>query len=108
MSAESPEFEKFASEVRRNLLPKIKSSYLVLATFTGTVDVKFAIEIGAAILLDKPIIACVTPGTPIPEKLARVVDRFVEMDITDPTCQERLTDAITNLMEELETKKKGA
>lgn len=37
-------------------------------------------QIGAMILLNKPIIAVVKPGTQIPRKLSLVIDRFVELD----------------------------
>lgn len=35
--------------------------------------------LGLAITIDKPIILVCTPGCKVPEKLAKVVDRFVEI-----------------------------
>ena len=35
--------------------------------------------LGLAVMLDKPIIVVCTPGLKVPEKLAKVVDRFVEL-----------------------------
>jgi hypothetical protein len=49
-------------------------------------------------MYDKPICAVIRPGTPIPEKFARVVDRFVEMDFDDPTQKDRLTEAINEML----------
>ncbi len=34
--------------------------------------------LGLAVVLDKPIVLACPPGLPIPDKVARVVDRFVE------------------------------
>jgi predicted RNase H-like nuclease len=35
--------------------------------------------LGLAVMLDKPIIVVCTPGLKVPDKLAKVVDRFVEL-----------------------------
>lgn len=96
-----PEFEEFADDVRENLVPKIHESVFVMSLYSGEVDVKFALEMGVAMLLDKPILACVMPGVKVPEKLARVVDRWVEVDIKDPTSRERLANEIRDMMADL-------
>lgn len=44
----------------------------------GPADIKFAVELGLSIMLDKPIIAVVEPGQEIPGKLRAVADRIVE------------------------------
>lgn len=90
-----PEFERWAARVRRELLPMIEGSRAVISIVpTGEPDVKFAVELGLAIMLDKPIVAAIEPGTRVPEKLARVVDRFVEIDFGDPSFRQRLADAV--------------
>ena len=43
-----------------------------------------ATALGLAVTLDKPIILICEPGSRVPEKLAKVIDRFVEYD-PDPT-----------------------
>lgn len=96
-------FEAFKARVRDDLIPKIASSrvFLSIVPPLDKIDVQFAIQLGIAVLLDKPIIACVPPGTAIPEKLARVVDRFVELDLADPTWQSRLMKTIGEMTETL-------
>lgn len=79
--ADSPEFRAFAKRVRRGLIPKLKDSAATLSIIpAGKLDVKFAVELGMSIMLDKPLIAVINPGAKIPDKLAKVVDRFVEWD----------------------------
>lgn len=78
---DSPEFRAFAKEVRSGLIPKLKDSAATLSIIPeGELDVKFAVELGMSVMLDKPLIAVVQPGVKIPDKLARVVDRFIEWD----------------------------
>jgi hypothetical protein len=40
----------------------------------------------------------IPPGTAIPEKLARVVDRFVELDLRDPSGKQRLTEVLQEML----------
>jgi hypothetical protein len=63
------------------------------------------VELGLSILLDKPIIAVVKPGTRVPNKLVLVADRIVEGDITTPTGQQRLAVALRDTMRELDADK---
>ncbi len=43
----------------------------------GPADMKFAVELGLSIMLDKPFIAVVAPGQEVPAKLRAVADRIV-------------------------------
>lgn len=98
---DDPQFQDFEARVRSDPAAKIHGSALCVALVPASpenVDVKFAVELGLMVMLDKPILAVVTPGSPIPEKLARVVDRFVESDPADPTQQSRIALAIAEMM----------
>jgi hypothetical protein len=64
-------------------------------------DVKFAVELGFMVMLDKPIIAVVSPGSKVPLKLAKVADEIVEGDIGDPDFQERFHAAIDRVTAKL-------
>lgn len=101
MSSEyGPDFDKFVERVRRELAPAVKDSHVVLSIVPVSptkVDVKFAVELGFAIMYNKPILAVVRPGTPIPEKLAKVVDRFVELDFSDPNFRDRLIEVLDEM-----------
>ena len=96
-------FDRFAEHVRENLYPQMKASQFVISIVPlnlDGVDVKFSVELGFAIMLDKPIVAVIRPGTVIPKKLAAVVDRFVEFDLDDPTTHERIAEAVLELANE--------
>jgi nucleoside 2-deoxyribosyltransferase len=95
---ESAGFLEYAQHVREELIPMIENSAVTMALVPSgggkQVDVKMAVELGYMIMLDKPIIAVVTPGSKVPLKLATVADAIVEGDLDDPTFQERLAAAI--------------
>jgi hypothetical protein len=104
MTKSDPDFDDFADHVRNELLPMMKKSAIVVSIVPLTkegVDVKFAVELGISVMLDKPIVAVIQPGTEIPEKLSRVVDRFVELNMDDPASKQRVAEAIAEAAREL-------
>lgn len=75
-----PAAKAFLAAAARDLPGKIGGSAMCISLVPdGEIDPKFAVELGYMIMLDKPIIAVVVPGAAIPEKFAKVVDRFVEL-----------------------------
>lgn len=81
--SEDPGFREWAERVRVHVLPKLDASALSVSLVpTGETDIKFAVELGLSIMLDKPIIAVVQPGSRVPERLVRVADRIVEADLS--------------------------
>ena len=103
MSEYGPEYDEFVRRCREELVPKIAGSDIFVSITPESpdkVDIKFAVELGLAIMLNKPICAVIRPGTKVPEKLTRVVDRFVELDLNDPTQKTRLTDALQEMLDE--------
>jgi hypothetical protein len=97
-----PEFDEFVERVHKELVPKVEGSDIFVSITPSSpdkLDIKFAVELGLAIMLDKPIVAVIPPGAEVPEKLARVVDRFVELDLKDPTGRERLAEALKEITE---------
>ena len=98
-----PEFDEFVDRARKELVPKIEGSdafvsITPLGIEEGKVDIKFALELGLAILYDKPIIVCTPPGRKIPAKLIKVGDRFVEYDLNDENSKVRLTNTIKEVL----------
>lgn len=79
------EFLEWAERIRTELVPKIEGSSATVSILptSGELDVQFAVELGLSILLDKPIIALVTPGSKAPAKLMQVADRIIEVDLTN-------------------------
>lgn len=81
---DDPDFQEWAKDVRENMLPKLEGSPLTVSIVPkGPADVKYAVELGFSIMLNKPIILAVPPGTTVPEKLVKVADEIIEIDLKD-------------------------
>jgi hypothetical protein len=92
---DDPALRRYAKRCRDELVPMIKDSGTCVSILPeGEPDIKFAVELGLMIMLDKPIVALVRPGTKVPFKLIAVADAIVEGDIDDPTVKTRLMAAI--------------
>ena len=77
---DEPEVQAWARRVLDELVPMIRDSAVTVSIAPGTdTDVKFAVELGMSIVLDKPIILAVVPGRQVPPKLAAVADAVVEL-----------------------------
>ena len=78
-----PEWKRLERRVRHDLLPKMKESAttMIIAPDTDTdFDLMFAIQIGASILLEKPLLVMKPRGRTVLPKLERIADRVIEMD----------------------------
>lgn len=77
------EFQKFAADFRKRTLPKIKQSahMMVIGPVAGTFEIEMATQIGAAILLDKPLVVVAPKGRAVGEKLKRIADHVIEADM---------------------------
>ena len=87
------EWDEFVQSARKEAVVKIAGSHIFLSlvpTEEHWTDVKFAVELGLSIMMDKPIIAIVMPGREIPEKLRKVADYVVEADIDTAAGQAKL------------------
>lgn len=96
-----PDFKAWAAEVHQGLVPKIASSGAVVSLVPdGEADIKFALELGLSLMMDKPIILAVDRGRRVPDKLVKVADAIVEIDLKgDPAkSQEAVTAALQRLI----------
>jgi nucleoside 2-deoxyribosyltransferase len=97
---DDPEVQAWARRVLADLVPKLTESDCTVSLLPrGESDVKFAVELGFSIMLDKPIIAVIEPGQQIPARMLRVVDEVVEGPLDAPDFQERLGAAIARIPE---------
>ena len=84
MSDDNPftgsEWKGYAAAVQENMVPKMRESAYVMSLVPGDgeADVKFAVELGFAIMMDKPIILVMQPRQRIPEHLRKVADGFID------------------------------
>lgn len=95
------EFGKFARSVIDDLVPKMKGSAHVMVVAPSKdekLDVYLAVQIGYAILLDKPLIAVVPAGRIVAERLLRIADHVVEMDDSSDAGRERTMQKLQAIM----------
>lgn len=77
-------FREFAQRTLSRTLPKIlDSAYVItIAPEAGTAEIQMAVEIGLAILHEKPLIVMAQDGRVHGEKLLRIADHVVRGDLT--------------------------
>lgn len=106
MKHDDPEIEKWLAEVNdavnRDMVPKMRSSAFALGIVDEHLDAYMLMQVGAALLLDKPLILLVLKGAWVPKKARELADTIVEVDsIKTPEGKEKIQAAITNLVERL-------
>ena len=75
-------FEAWEEHVKEVLIPMLEGTAVSITLVPqGPGSIRFAVELGLSIMLDKPIIALVRPGSRIPAALARAADEIVEVDL---------------------------
>ena len=82
-----PEWQAYVTRTRSELVPMIEGSSIglsIVPTDPEKVDIKFAVELGLMIMLDKPIIMVIRPNQVLPEKLRKVADDIVVHDPEHP------------------------
>lgn len=101
---DDPEWQEFEKEVREELIPKLDESAIVASIApTGKPDVKYAVELGMSIMLDKPIVLIVKKGQKIPVRLGRVADKIIEVDFKDAANMQRLSEQLAAFSREWST-----
>lgn len=90
---------EFQRAVTEGLVPQLKDSAVAVAICPADeqLDAKFCVELGAMIMLDKPILAFVAPGRHIPDKLLLVADEIVQADITTDEGQASMRAALERM-----------
>jgi hypothetical protein len=94
-------YDEYVEHFRRETVEKIamSSAFVSLTPSDGKGDVKFWTELGCAIMNDKPILAIVMPGAPIPDKLTMIADEIIMADIDTEDGQRQVAKAIRRLTE---------
>jgi hypothetical protein len=95
------DWSEWERSVRDDLIPKLTDTSVVVSIAPrGRTDVKFAVELGLAIMLDKPIIVLARPAVPLPPKLLAVADRVVQVDFDtpEPEMRDALGDALASVL----------
>jgi len=81
-----PKAQDWLHYVRTHVLPMVEDSNVCISLCPpkDKVDIKFAVELGMMVMLDKPIIVVADENRDIPAKLRSVADRIIVGDITTP------------------------
>ena len=99
-----PAGDRFFRAARKDLLPKLRQSAVFLSLFSEDPDPKFCMELGMAIVLDKPIILILPRGRTLNRgsHLWGVADEVIEdVDFDDPEAdRERVNDIIARVLAE--------
>jgi hypothetical protein len=95
-------WDEFVLHVREDALKKIEESALVMSIAPGSEpDLKYAVELGLGIMLDKPLVVIALPGRPVPRKLRQVADEIVFCDIDTEDGQRKIQAAMERVIGEL-------
>lgn len=86
--------DEFLEHARKEMFPMLKGSVMSLIIASDEPDPKLCLELGAAILFDKPLIVLVPPGKHVPANLKRVASVIVEGDFNNPRTKEKLARAL--------------
>lgn len=77
-----PDFVEWAERTRAHLVPLVADADATVSLVPqGPADIKFAVELGLSIMLNKPIIAVVRPGQEVPPRLRLVCDAVVMWEV---------------------------
>lgn len=95
---------EYAEHIRETLIPNMVNTAMAMCIIPddpAKLDLKIVMEMGLMVLLDKPIIAVVSPGIPVPENIINLAEAIVEMN-NPPTEEDgkRMQETITWLISE--------
>lgn len=100
---EDPEWQRYANHLITEVVPRLDNSAMCVNILPrkpeDADDIQYCTELGMMILMDKPIIIIVRPGTQVPDKVIRVADEIVEADIGAPDFEPRLMAAMDRVAE---------
>lgn len=98
---DNPDWKAFADHAIKDLIPKIDNSAYCMSLVPrkpeDRTDIKFCLELGVMLMMDKPIIMVVAPGSQVPDKVVQVADMIIEMSMDDERFEERLTAALAEM-----------
>jgi len=74
------EVKDFLHHAEQEMFPKMKASVMSLVINADQPDAKLALEVGAAVLFNKPLLIVCLKGSEIPEMLRRIAHSIVEVE----------------------------
>lgn len=101
---DEPTVVAWAKHVLDEMVPMMESSGFIVSLMPtrGVGDVKYWVELGAGIMMDKPLIVVALAGAELPKKLIAVADEIVYLPQgVSPEGSADLAAAITSMTERL-------
>jgi len=96
-----PDYLAWEQDVLESLVPKLETSEIVATIYTGGHDVKLAVELGFAVLMDKPIIILAQEGVVVPETLTRIARVIVIIDLHNESGREIAARTVAGVVSEI-------
>jgi hypothetical protein len=96
--SDDPKAKAWLDRVKAEMLPKMEASAMSVVILAGTPDPKLCVELGAAILLDKPIIILVPDDTPVPANLKRCATAIIRGRPSDPKVARELNECLKSVL----------
>jgi hypothetical protein len=95
------EWHEFVRNVRESAVKQIESSAFVMSLVPDDdePDIKFAVELGLSIMFNKPLLIVAARGRDVPDRLRRVADEVVEVDLDTEAGAAELSAAISRIHE---------
>jgi nucleoside 2-deoxyribosyltransferase len=92
----SKEWRQFVRHVRESVVPKISDSEVMvsIAESRDDFDVRQAVEIGVAMLLDKPMVLVVPEGRQAPARLVRAADKVIYASVDSEEGRQQILDGL--------------
>lgn len=100
---QDPRTKEWVRHVLNDMVPKLVDCALTISLVPDDPegDVKFWVELGASIMLNKPIVALVVGDREIPSRLAAVADEIVRCPDGLEAGAEQLQEAINRVLDGL-------
>ncbi len=96
--------EEFANALaewmRHEVVPKMRSSIFCIVPLAEELDFKMALEVGVALLLDKPLIVFALGNVWIPPRVRQIADVLVVGEALDDDFKMRAQAALMKFMNE--------
>jgi hypothetical protein len=94
-----PRAQRWLKHVRENVLPMVEESNAFAAIAPqGEPDIKFCVELGLGLMLDKPIVVIARARRDVPPKLWLIAEAVLIGDIGDPKFQERIAETLKGVL----------
>jgi hypothetical protein len=90
---------EFMKDFQENVIPMMEASVAILIILSDSVDSKICLEVGAAVLLNKPIIVVTTSSSLVPKHLATIAYKIVVGDTRTEEVQKQLSELLADLVQ---------